>query len=78
VEAVGQVGGAIELTAADVDLAFGRLAEGNDARVEAMDQRAERDEIQRAFGVAPRGLCGVDVKSVFHKFSFLYHVIARV
>ncbi len=49
-EAVGQVGGAVELPAADVDLALGRLAEGDDPRVEAMDQRAERDEVQPAFG----------------------------
>ena len=47
-EAVGQVGGDVELAAADVDLALGGLAEGDDARVEAMHQRAEGHQIQRA------------------------------
>ena len=47
-EAVGQVGGHVELAAADVDLALGGLAEGDDARVQAMDQRAQRHQVQRA------------------------------
>jgi hypothetical protein len=47
-EAIGQVGGAVELAAADVDLAFGRLAERDDARVQTIHQRAQREEIQRA------------------------------
>ena len=38
----------VELAAADVDLALGRLAERDDARVEAVHQRAERHEIERA------------------------------
>ena len=47
-EAVGEVGGAVELAAGDVDLAARRFAEGDDAGVEAVDERAERDEVQRA------------------------------
>ena len=46
-EAVGQVGGDVEFAAADVDLALGGLAEGDDARVEPMDQGAEGHEVQR-------------------------------
>ena len=48
-EAIGEIGGAIELAAADVDLALGGLAEGDDSRIEAMNQGAERQEIQGAF-----------------------------
>jgi hypothetical protein len=40
-EAVRQVRGAVEFAAADMDLALGGLAEGDDARVETMDQRAQ-------------------------------------
>ena len=48
----------VELAAADVDLAFGRLAEGDDAGVETMDQSAEGHKIQRAlFG---------DIQAMFH------------
>jgi hypothetical protein len=39
----------IELAAADVDVALGRLAERDDARIQAVDERAEGQEIQRAF-----------------------------
>ncbi len=46
-EAVGEVGGDVEFAAADVDLAFRGLAEGDDAGVETMDQGAEGQEIQR-------------------------------
>ena len=49
-EAVGEVGGAVELAAADVDLALARLAEGNHAAVEAMHQGAERNEVQGRVG----------------------------
>jgi hypothetical protein len=42
-EAVRKVRGAIEFAAADVDPALGGLMEGDDARVETMDQRAERE-----------------------------------
>ena len=49
-EAVRQVRGAVEFAAADVDLALGGLAEGDDARIEAMDQRAQREQVQRAAG----------------------------
>ncbi len=47
-EAVGQIRSYIELAAADVDVAFGRFAKRYDAGVEAMNQRAQREEIQRA------------------------------
>ena len=46
-EAIGQVGGDVEFAAADVDLALGRLAEGDDARVEPVDQGAEGHKVQR-------------------------------
>ncbi len=46
-EAVGQVGGHVELAAADVDLAFGGLAEGDDPRVQSVHHRAKGQEIQR-------------------------------
>ena len=47
-EAVGQVGGDVKLAAADVDLALGRLAERDDARVQAVDEGAEGHKVQRA------------------------------
>ena len=47
-KAVGQVGGAVELAAADVDVALRGLAERDDARVQTVDQRAERQEIEGA------------------------------
>ena len=48
----------VELAAAHVDPALGRLAEGDDAGVEPVDERAEGQEIQRAVGT--------DVQAVFH------------
>ena len=47
-EAVRQVGGAIELAAADVDLALGGLAEGDDSRVQTMHKGAQGNKIQPA------------------------------
>ena len=47
-EAVGEVGGDVELAAADVDLALGRLAEGDDAGIETMDQGAQGHKVQAA------------------------------
>ena len=47
-ETIGEISRHIELAAADMDLAFGGLAEGNDAWIEAVDERAEREEIERA------------------------------
>ena len=47
-EAIGQIGGAIELAAANVNLALGRLAKRNDSRVETMNQRAERQKVEGA------------------------------
>ena len=49
-EAIGQIGGDVELAAADVDVAFRGLAERDDAGVQAMHQGAERQEIQRPAG----------------------------
>ena len=40
-EAVRQIGGDVKLTAADMNLTFGRFAEGNDSRIKAVDQGAE-------------------------------------
>jgi len=45
-EAVREIRGDVELTAGDVDLAFGGLAEGDDSGVEAMDERAEGEEVE--------------------------------
>ena len=47
-EAVGQVGGGVELAAAHVDGAGLRLAKRHDARVEPMNEGAEREEVERA------------------------------
>ena len=63
-EAVGQVGGDVELAAADVDVAVRRLAERDDAGIEPMDQRAEGHKIQRAI----RTGCSDHISCVF---SFL-------
>ena len=58
-EAVGQVGGAVELAAADVDVALGRLAERDDARVQAMDQgaRATGNPARRLVGYSDQCSC---------------------
>jgi len=40
-KAVGEIGRHVKLAAAHVDLALGRLAERDDARVQPMNQRAE-------------------------------------
>ena len=47
-EAVRQVGRHVKLAAADMDLALGGLAEGDDARIKAMDQRAEGHKVKRS------------------------------
>ena len=47
-EAIREIGGGIELAAADVVGADVRLAERYDARVEPMDERAERKEVECA------------------------------
>ena len=54
-----EVGGDVEFAAADVDVAVGGLAERDDARIEAMDQRAQGQEIQ--------GAVRTNVQTVFHK-----------
>src|SRR2546425_4099948 len=41
-EAVRQIGSDVVFAAADMNLTFGRFAKGNDARIEAMDHRAQR------------------------------------
>ena len=53
----------VEFAAADVDVAVCRLAKRDDAGVEAMDERAEREKIQRAFFF--------DVQAVIHIVNFL-------
>ena len=62
-EAIGEVGGAVEFAAADVDLALGGLAERDDAGIEAMDQRAEGQKVQRAFFG--------DVQTIFHSIFLM-------
>ena len=57
-KAIRQVGGAIELAAANVDAALGRFAKRNDARIKTVDQRAERKKIEFS-GLA-------DIQTVFH------------
>src|SRR5579872_7349528 len=48
-ETIRQVGSYVELAAADVDLAFRGFAEGHDSGVQAVDQRAQRYEVERTF-----------------------------
>src|SRR5919205_1538907 len=60
-EAVGEVGRAVELAARDVYVAARGLAEGDDAGVDAVDERAQRDEVERAFPF--------DVQTVTHLFD---------
>ena len=62
-EAVRQVGGAVELAAADVDLALGGLAEGDDAGVQTVHQCAQGNEIQRGIRT--------DVQTMTH-FALLF------
>ena len=66
-EAVGEVGGDVEFAAADVNVAARRFAERNDARIKAVDQRAQGQEVQRA-GFA-------DVQTSFH---FLISIVVSV
>ena len=49
-EAVGEIGGAVEFTAADVDGALAGFAEGDDARVEAVDEGTEGEEVEGTGG----------------------------
>jgi hypothetical protein len=49
-EAVGEVGGGVELAAAHVDDAGMRLAKRDDAGVETVNEGAEREKIERAIG----------------------------
>ena len=57
-ETVGQVGGDVELAAADMDFALAGLAEGDDARVKAVDQRAQGHQVKRA--------TWRDIQAIFH------------
>ena len=52
----------VELAAADVDVALVRLAERDDAGVQAMDQGAEGQEIERA---RLAGECSVPLLMMF-------------
>jgi hypothetical protein len=63
VEAVDQVGGEVELSATDVDLALVCFAEGNYAWVKVAHQCTEREEVQCAIGK--------DVESIFHRDFFM-------
>jgi len=49
-EAVGEVRAGVELAAADVNCAHVRLTERDEAGIEAVHERAERQEIQGATG----------------------------
>ena len=49
-EAVGEVGGDVELAAADVDLARVCLAERDDPGIETVDQGAERKKVELTIG----------------------------
>ncbi len=60
-EAVGEVGGAVELAARNVYLASRSLAEGDDAGVNAVDERAQAYEVQRTFLL--------DVQTVTHLYD---------
>jgi hypothetical protein len=44
-EAVSKVGRDVEFAAADMDMTLGSLAEGNNSRIEAMNQCAKRKKI---------------------------------
>src|SRR5438552_2487105 len=48
-KAIGKIGGDIEFTAANVDLAFGGFAERDDTRIKPVNQCAESKEVQRPF-----------------------------
>ena len=63
-KAIGEVGGAVEFASAHVNVALAGFAERDDAGIEAMDECAERDEIERAlFG-------GGNVQTVAHIVEF--------
>ena len=62
-ETIGEIGGAVEFTAADVDSAFRGFAEGDDAGIKTMDQGAEGQEVQRAFFG--------DVQAIFHSIFLM-------
>jgi outer membrane cobalamin receptor len=47
-EAIRQVGGAVELAAADVNPAFRRFAKRNDSRVQPVNQGSKGNKIQTA------------------------------
>ena len=49
-KAIGQVRRDVEFAAADVNLALVRLAERNNAGIKTVNQRAERDQVELAFG----------------------------
>ncbi len=66
-KAVGQIGGAVELAAAHVDVAAAGLAKGDDAGIQPMDQRAQRQKIQITRSR--------NVESVFHDMKSSLDVI---
>ena len=48
-EAVGQVGGHVIFAAAGMHLPFGGFAEGDDAWIDPVIERAKRNQVERAF-----------------------------
>ncbi len=56
----------VELAAAHVDRALRRLAEGDDAGVEPVHERAEREEVERAVGADRRGPASWSVTPLAH------------
>ena len=57
-EAVRQIGRHIEFAAADVDFELSGFSEGNDPRIEPMDQSAKRKKVKIT--------AGRNIKSVIH------------
>ena len=66
-ETVRQIGRDVELAAADMDLAGTRLAEGNDAGVQTMHERAEGHQVERALGK--------NVEPAFHDAGILRQLV---
>ena len=62
-EAVREVRGHIEFAAAHMDLALARLAERNDTWIQAMNQSAEGQQVERAIGA--------DIQTIAHPYLLL-------
>ena len=68
-KAIGQVGGDVELAAADVDQALGGFAEWNDSGVEAMNDGAERKKSRLPLDGMLRPVEGMPVRCVICRVS---------